>query len=86
MWIYLLLALVFFFVAKFYYNSVYLTKKETLFLNLLFTEDDPRKDDFTSQLFMDQEFGSQLIEDVNSYKTKHLKFHDFQEKYIKLLV
>ena len=56
------------------------------YLNLLFTEDDPRKDDFTSQLFMDQEFGSQLIEDVNSYKTKHLKFHDFQEKYIKLLV
>jgi hypothetical protein len=55
-------------------------------INNLFTEDDPRKDAFMNQIFQDQEFGIDFVEDLKNFaEKKNLPFNDFREKYLKRL-
>lgn len=55
-------------------------------INNLFTEDDPRKDAFMNQIFQDQEFGIDFIEDLKNYADKKtLSFVEFRDKYLKRL-
>lgn len=55
-------------------------------INNLFTEDDPRKDAFMNQIFQDQEFGIDFIEDLKGYgEKKTISFAELREKYLKRL-
>lgn len=64
------------------YFKQYLKQTEN-FLNILLSEQNDEK--LLANVFMDQEFAQNLINDINNFRSKTLKFNDFKAKYVAII-